>query len=288
VTRTAVFVGPSLDSESVRRELPDALVEPPAARGDIARLRAEGVSTFLLIDGVFAHRLAVSPREIVDALAAGCRVLGAASLGAIRAAECRPAGMEGVGAVQLLYRWRVLTGDDEVAVATEPDRDYRASSVALVSVRFAVLAALRARLVDRDCARDIVGAAKRLYFSQRQWPAILAAAGVRAAPALIQVCEQTDVKRRDAELAVARLGGFAPVAPRTVPSFEPARRYRGHDPMFGFGREELEPMLWRWLRDSGRRAHLRSTPSATWDVLAQERELEPELMRWYAHQRATT
>jgi hypothetical protein len=286
VSAPVVFVGPSLEAGAVRRAAPGARVEPPAARGDLSRLRAEGASTFLLIDGTFAHRLAVSPREVVDALAAGCRVIGAASLGAIRAAECHPAGMEGVGAIQLLYRWRVISSDDEVAVATEPDRGHRASSVALINVRFAVLAALRRGWLDRNEAAAVLTAARGLYFSERRWPAIFAGAGLSPGQPLRELCERVDVKRRDAELAVARLalekpGEIPPPAPATAAEH---RRYPGPDPLFGHTREELEPKLWDWMVVSGRvRRH--ETPAGNWDALAAEHELEPELMRWYAAQR---
>jgi hypothetical protein len=288
VSDTAVFVGPSLDPATVRRCLPEVRVEPPAARGDVARLRAQGVGRFLLIDGAFGHRLAVSPRELVGALDAGCRVIGAASLGAIRAAECRPAGMEGIGAIQLLYRWRVISCDDEVAVAVEPDRQHRACSVALINVRFAVLAALRRAWISRPEADAVLAAAKRRYFAERTWRAIFAGAGVEPDERLRRLCEETDVKRRDAELAVARLAGErwrSAAVPRGAAEAQSARRYHGHDPLFGHTREQLEPVLWRWLRDSGRLTDPRTTPGATWDALAAENELEHELIRWYAAHR---
>jgi hypothetical protein len=63
-----VFTGPSLEHDWVRRALPDAELLPPAARGDLYAARRRGAAVILLIDGVFTHRLAVSPREIVDVL----------------------------------------------------------------------------------------------------------------------------------------------------------------------------------------------------------------------------
>ena len=290
MTAVAVFVGPSLERDAVLAAVPGARVEPPAARGDIERLKGEGVSTFLLIDGAFAHRLAVSPREIIDALGDGCRVLGAASMGAIRAAECRPAGMQGVGAIQLLYRWRVLSSDDEVAVVTHPDRGYKAASVALINVRFAVLAAMRRGWLGRGGAMAVLASAKRLYFSDRQWPAIFAGAGLKPDRRLRELCEGTDWKRRDAALAVARLAALPPLT--GPPTALPARaraRYRGHDPLLGHTRVQLEPILWRWMRESGRldRYGLPATASASeaWDALEAEHEVERELMRWYARER---
>ena len=48
-------------------------------------------------------------------MAAGTQVFGAASMGALRAAELAPFGMIGVGAIFAAYRDGRLTGDDEVA-----------------------------------------------------------------------------------------------------------------------------------------------------------------------------
>jgi hypothetical protein len=163
--------------------------------------------------------------------------------------------------------------------------------VALIEVRFAVLSALQREWLDRARASAILAAARQLYFSERQWPAIFQHAGVRPGAELRELCERTAIKRRDAELAVRRLAE-APVtaAPPTAAAAEIhlQRRYPGHDPLLGHTREELEPVLWEWLHTTGRARRypqLVSTPAATWNALAAARELEHELMRWYAVQR---
>jgi hypothetical protein len=209
-----VFIGPSLESTAVAATLPDAAIEPPIARGDLAHLREEGARTFLILDGAFAHRLAVPPSEIVDAIASGASVIGAASLGAIRAAECWPAGMDGVGAVYRLYRLGILRDDDEVAVATDPDREYAAVSVALVNVRYAMLAALRARLLDRARAAAILEAARQTYFAERRWKTIFADSSVKLTRDLYTLCLQNDIKRHDAKAAVAYVADALQSAPR--------------------------------------------------------------------------
>ena len=284
-----VFTGPSLHADVARRALPWARVEPPACRGDVEAAVAQGASTILLLDGGFAHRLAVSPGEIVAALRAGVRVVGAASLGAIRAAECHPAGMEGVGAVQRLYRVGVLRDDDEVAVATEPDHGHRAVSLALVNVRFAVLCGLRVGLLDRDRAAALLTAAKARHFSERHWPAVFHEAGVPPSPELRALCLGHDVKRRDAERAVAWLS-HTPAPPRRVPAPTPASavRYPGHDPYFGRAPDALAQELTAWLAASGRYRRYWLAPldpATTWSELGDRRERDHELMRWHAVRR---
>jgi hypothetical protein len=215
---TVVFTGPSLAGADATAAMPGARVEPPIARGDLVRLAAEGYSTFLIIDGLFAHRPAVAPSELVDALAAGARVIGTASLGAIRASECRPAGMVGCGAVYRWYRLGILRDDDEVAVATDPDRGHIAVSVALIDVRYALLAALRARLLDLDRAGAVLAVARGTHFAQRHWRELFATARVPMTAELQTLCAATDVKGRDARAAVAWLAAHpgGPDRPITI------------------------------------------------------------------------
>jgi hypothetical protein len=306
---TAVFAGPSIAPEEVVAALPGALVAPPIVRGELERLHRAGIGSFLILDGVFAHALAVAPSEIVDAIAAGARVAGAASIGAIRAAECWPAGMAGAGAIHRCYRLGILRDDDEVAVATDPAHGFAAVSTALVDVRFAVLAGLRRGLLDRARAASLLSAARGLHFERRSWRAIFAAAGIAASGELRCLCETTDVKRRDAAAAVALLaagGGAWPWrqepgagGPRAAGPTRPARRrgagrerYRGHDPLLGHELGTLQAELASWLRATGRLArqlpdgdHPASQPgweATVWAELERRGLLERELMHWHA------
>ena len=61
---------------------------------------------------------------------------GAASMGALRAAELAPFGMRGVGAIYRAFARGTLVADDEVAVAHLPaEYGYRATRDALVNLR---------------------------------------------------------------------------------------------------------------------------------------------------------
>ena len=55
-----IFVGPSLEHTAIAQRLPRARLEPPVARGDLDRMRTEGHTAFLIIDGAFAHTLAIT------------------------------------------------------------------------------------------------------------------------------------------------------------------------------------------------------------------------------------
>jgi len=163
------FVGPSISRAEAERLCPGLDLRPPVRRDDLYREREEGAWGFLIIDGVFMQEDAVSPREVVDVLEDGALVIGASSMGALRAADCWPAGAKGVGLIYRLYRMGVLESDEDVAVAVSGDGSDAAVSLPLVNVRYAVSRAVRRRLLDRASARQIVGAAAAIYYPERTW-----------------------------------------------------------------------------------------------------------------------
>ena len=95
-------------------------------------------------------------------------------MGALRAAECHPFGMVGVGDVFRAYREGELTDDDEVALAhADADSDFRPLSVPMVNVRATIRAAVDAEVIDTDAAQQLIAATKARYFPERTWPDLL-------------------------------------------------------------------------------------------------------------------
>ena len=90
-------------------------------------LREAASRRIAIIDGYFERMAAVWHKEILLALERGIAVWGAASMGALRAAELAPFGMIGVGAIYRAFARGALDADDEVAVAHLPaEHGYRA------------------------------------------------------------------------------------------------------------------------------------------------------------------
>jgi hypothetical protein len=255
-----VYLGPSLDSTAAERLLPYAQMMPPVRRGDLYRDRLLGFKVFLILDGIFLHQAAVSPREIVDILEDGATVLGAASMGAIRAAECWPAGMRGVGSIYRMYRRGSLTCDDEVAVAFKPERPYAPTTLPLVNVRYAVSRALRGRLLSYSDATRIVEAASEQFYAERDWPSILKAARVAFDGKLLRTLAAFDLKRMDAVRALRRLHCWLEQSPNLLTDTGPAgRRFlrRGTREVAPHGFLDLQRDLdmsevWSWLLFTGR------------------------------------
>lgn len=121
--RTAVFLGPSLPHFLAKEILPGDYY-PPARQGDLLWAVREGYDTLVLIDGEdYASGPLVWHKEILHALRRGLRVVGSSGIGAIRAAELCPFGMEGVGEIFRLYREGILERDDAVAAPFRFCRD---------------------------------------------------------------------------------------------------------------------------------------------------------------------
>ncbi|MCA9675319.1 MAG: hypothetical protein KC464_09815, partial [Myxococcales bacterium] len=167
---TYVFLGPSLPVDEARRVL-DAIYLPPAAVGDLWRLVRDGRPVRVaIVDGYFERMAAVWHKEILAALQARVEVWGAASMGALRAAELAPFGMIGVGRVYAGFRAGRLTDDDEVAVAHLPAaHGYQEVSTAMVELRAGLGRARRAgALSPRDHDR-LVALAKARFYRERSW-----------------------------------------------------------------------------------------------------------------------
>ena len=98
-----VFLGPSLDHLSAGKILPAGVTAAPAKRGDILSAVADGATVIGLIDGVFHQDCAVAHREVMHAIKKGVKVIGASSMGALRAAELDTLGMVGIGEIYRQY-----------------------------------------------------------------------------------------------------------------------------------------------------------------------------------------
>lgn len=260
----AVYVGPTLPHIQVEETLSGCHVRGPVRRGDLYRDREAGVSVFLILDGVFYQNTAVSPREVLDVIADGALVVGASSLGALRAAECWPAGMRGVGAIYRLFRRGWLISDDEVALTFTPGPEYEPLTVPLINVRHALRCAVREGLLESGLAKRILCAAEETFYADRVWPEILEKAGIRNGGErkdLESLLSIHDLKRDDALLALRQVSrwlradpGLACRARRWVGPFEPLdqTRERPQDALAGESVDDVRRQLARWHLLSGR------------------------------------
>ena len=207
-----VFLGPSLPLGEAQRIL-EAVYLPPVSMGDIYRLMERRPSVIAIIDGLFEQTPAVWHKEILYALSQGVRVLGASSMGALRAAELAAFGMEGVGQVFEAFHRGELEDDDEVAVAHAPAADgFRSLSDAMVNLREGLRQAREAGRISSTTHARLLAAGKSLYYPDRSWRRLFtAAAGLGIPEVELQALReqiargQPDVKRSDAVQLLQRL-----------------------------------------------------------------------------------
>jgi hypothetical protein len=169
-----VFVGPTIPDAA--KMVGDALaIRPPATQGDIVRAVYDGATAIGLIDGNFEYVAPVWHKEILFALSEGVSVLGAASMGALRAAECAPFGMVGIGEVFRQYIVGETADDSDVALLHAPEElGYAALTVPLVNLRATLRHLTERDILSASDAAIIEDAAADLFYKERTWSAIIA------------------------------------------------------------------------------------------------------------------
>ncbi len=167
-TGIAVFAGPTLPGD-LGRDLIEAAWLPPAECGDVWRVVRAGARTVVLIDGRYASVPAPWHKEIHWAMANGVEVIGASSMGALRAAEMHPFGMVGVGQVFTMYLNGAITADDEVAIAHgDASTDWMQLNDTLVDCRIITDAAAAAGVITADEAAAVVADLKSTFYPHRR------------------------------------------------------------------------------------------------------------------------
>ena len=148
------------------------------SQGDVYQASLDWPWAIAVVDGYFERVPAVWHKELLWALPQGIHVLGAASMGALRAAELSAFGMVGVGRIFEAFRDGLLTDDDEVAVRHAPaEHGFRAMSEALVNIRATLDEAARARILSVATGAALASMAKELFYADRTYRALLQKAG---------------------------------------------------------------------------------------------------------------
>jgi hypothetical protein len=245
-----IFTGPTLPPSMARRDF-DAVFLPPVSQGDIIRVLEMRPTSIGIIDGYFENVPSVWHKEILFALSQQVPVFGSASMGALRAAELSPFGMQGVGAIFEAFRDGVLEDDDEVAVLHGPaELGYPCLSEAMVNIRRTLSDAMAEGIIGDGTRRRLEILAKQCPYRDRSYARMLAEA--RVDPALAAEVEaftrwlpdgRVDQKREDALLMLRQM--------RCSPANAVAAA-------FNFESTRLWQQAIRWARADARDGRLRA------------------------------
>jgi hypothetical protein len=303
-----VFLGPSAPASEILSILPDAIIRPPARRGDLYAYRILRHEFFLVLDGAFGNILAISPREVVDVVRDGAVVVGASSMGALRAADCFPAGVHGVGVIFRLFKSRVISSEDEVAVLFRENMPFPPLTEPLINMRIALRRATSQGLVGPSEAEKIISAAQSVHFTRRTWPRVYEEAGRYLSSEMLNFLRKIDTKRADAVQAAKRVSKLREARKGPLPRSRSSQlfgllgdgRQRPADALSDADRQKIEPEFIEWLCCSGKayrslhdeinwlNGELTVPISSVWSILEGSGELETCLMRFNIFRRAVS
>ena len=164
LSKAIVFFGPSIAAPEVTK-LVTATHAPPVRRGDLAALD-DDYGVIVILDGEFGQNMSVSPKEILAVLGSGKTVIGAASMGALRASELDRYGMIGVGWVYDRFRTSAVRNDADVALVYSP-LDFKPMTVPMVDLEYWMETASAAGLIAGRGRAVLLKAARRIFFADR-------------------------------------------------------------------------------------------------------------------------
>jgi len=197
-----VFAGPSI--ADLRLPMEGIVFRRPAQYGDIIRAVEDEANVIGIIDGHFGQVASVWHKEILFALSEGVQVLGAASMGALRAAECEAFGMIPVGSIARRFCSGEICDDGDVALLNAPEElAFAALTEPMVNVDATAARIGSLGLATRAQIAALSAHARSIFFWQRTVEAMFSADS--PVPELADAYRQhhVDLKARDAEALIA-------------------------------------------------------------------------------------
>lgn len=170
MNKPIIYLGPTLSREEAIRIL-DADYRDPAKKGDFLMLSRDSDEKKYVgfVDGVFLHDYPPSPIEVYHlATRKNIELIGASSLGALRAVELEKFGMKGIGKIFQLYKNGIINADDEVAVTFARENNILQSE-AMIDIRFNLFLAYKKGIITNQTKKRIAKIAKNIYFPFRNY-----------------------------------------------------------------------------------------------------------------------
>lgn len=174
MNKPIVYLGPTLSREEAIKIL-DADYRDPAKKGDFLMLSRDSDEKKYVgfVDGVFLHDYPPSPIEVYHlATRKNIELIGASSLGALRAVELEKFGMKGIGKIFQLYKNGIINADDEVAVTFVRENNVLQSE-AMIDIRFNLFLAYKKGVITNQTKKRFAKIAKNIYFPFRNYADII-------------------------------------------------------------------------------------------------------------------
>lgn len=161
---TVVFLETSLSHQEAMHLLPNATYQPSIKKGDVLKAIKGGYKRIVIIDGNFSWVPSVWHKEILTALDYGLEIWGAASMGALRAAELDVFGMKGHGRIYEMYKNEEVEGDDEVALVYSKYNNVQ--TIPLINIRITLE---RINITNKEA---VLNSIRSIFYAERTWDKI--------------------------------------------------------------------------------------------------------------------
>ena len=179
----------------------EVIYKRPIKRGDLGQALKENPDIIGIIDGVFHQNSSVGHKEIMKVLEKGITVVGASSMGALRASELDSLGMIGIGYVYKQYATGKVTSDDDVAVMLDGET-LEALSEPLINMDYVFTKAAEEGIISQSEKDELINVAKSTFYPKRNYAQTLRDSDLseETKNSLIDIIRTSpDIKKEDAK-----------------------------------------------------------------------------------------
>lgn len=206
MVKIIIYTGLSLSFDEAKEILDshddvEVIYKRPIKRGDLGQALKENPDIIGIIDGVFHQNSSVGHKEILAVLDKGITVVGASSMGALRASEMDSLGMIGIGYVYEQYATGKVASDDDVAVMLDSET-LEALSEPLINMDYVFTNAVEENIITQNQKDEIISIAKSTFYPKRNYAQTLNDSDLddETKDRLISFIRQSvDIKKEDAK-----------------------------------------------------------------------------------------
>lgn len=171
MSKLIVYVGPTLSTQTITENFHNVVVNPPLQRDQLKtqylNSQIQTNDSVLVIDGQFSGIESPPVSDFRWLATKGVNLIGASSLGAVRAMECSPIGMKGIGWVYRQFREGRFTSDADVAVRMDPETAYKQLTVPICDIVYYCDSLYEKGILSDASRRDIISSARNIYYLDR-------------------------------------------------------------------------------------------------------------------------
>ena len=206
MVKIIIYAGLSLSFDEAKEILDshddvEVIYKRPIKRGDLGQALKENPDIIGIIDGVFHQNSSVGHKEILAVLDKGITVVGASSMGALRASEMDSLGMIGIGYVYEQYATGKVASDDDVAVMLDSET-LEALSEPLINMDYVFTNAVEENIITQNQKDELISIAKSTFYPKRNYAQTLNDSDLddETKDRLISFIRQSvDIKKEDAK-----------------------------------------------------------------------------------------